>query len=372
MASDDFMTSILSQFKDKLVKESEVSLLQHLKQYKEELGKLGEANKKLFDETMKDYRVKRDKLNNTLTSTVNKMVSNNETKINKKIADVTNDMETRLAKIDDELFIQPNTLYQKILNATKELKNQREAFTKERKLWTADDKRCAAWLGISYEINDDSKDDDSKDDEVPANNSSKDNEPQPEISDDDFIVVKVDDRTFRTYRGTLTQINGSFIAKLFGPHSHLIHRDLDGSYCLNCNADVFEQVLKILRKRGTVPVDFKMTHTLYAALMEYGILEAFFPVFNPSELGLSNIKNAKQIYHVVFESWRSTSWESNYIRWNVKHLSNVKVDSSDDDEKNDEKDDEKDDEKKDTPDITYWKLNPNDNSELIIEVGGFY
>merc|ERR1719167_1463988 len=75
-----------------------------------------------------------------------------------------------------------------------------------------------------------------------------------DLKDSDLVVVKIDDRTFNTTRGTLTQVKGSFIAKLFGAHHDM----------MNCNADTFAQVLDVLRYRGAVPRDFKMTHSLYS------------------------------------------------------------------------------------------------------------
>jgi len=367
------MATVMSSFEDKLTKKSEESFKKHVTAYKEELDKLEEANKKSLDEAITDYNSKREKLDNKLNSNVNKLVSNVEKNINSKISAAKDQMDARLAQIDDELFNDPNKLYQKILNARNDLKKQRDDFKKERKLWDKDDKRCASWLGISYDVDDEINDSkyNGLDDEEPANDAES--KPKLKISDNDFIVIKIDDRTFRTYRGTLTQIKGSFIAKLFGAHSDMIHRDTDGAYCLNCDANIFAEVLEILRKRGTMTHDFKMTHKLYAALMEYGILDAFFPAYHISDLGVVKTeKNAKD-YHVVFQSWRSTANKDNYILWNMEHLTNTKSVNNEDG-----KDDGKDDEKKDVEDNTkadtetYWKLNPNDDSELIIEKPGYY
>ena len=147
-------------------------------------------------------------------------------------------------------------------------------------------------------------------DEEPAAGRGKELE---KISDEDFITIKVDDRTFRTYRGTLTQVKGSFIQKLFGPHHDMMHRDDDGVYYLNCNPDVFGEVLDILRKRGAMAADFKMTPKLYAALKEYGILKEFFPKFKFSDLSLGIDSKQALDYHVVFQSWRSTANNSTYL-----------------------------------------------------------
>ena len=110
-------------------------------------------------------------------------------------------------------------------------------------------------MGLSYNSVDDDDDekeekdekDEKKDDDEKAlsldhdeeeTNGNK-NKPKEKISDEDFITIKVDDRTFRTYRGTLTQVKGSFIAKLFGAHQHVIHKDNDCVYYLNYNPDTF-------------------------------------------------------------------------------------------------------------------------------------
>ena len=94
-------------------------------------------------------------------------------------------------------------------------------------------------------------------------------------------------------------------------HQHVIHRDNEGVYYLNCTPDTFADVLEILRKRGTVSLAFKMTPKLYSALNEYGILDAFFPSFHLSELTI-NAKN-KADYHTIFESFRSTANNGNYL-----------------------------------------------------------
>ena len=55
------------------------------------------------------------------------------------------------------------------------------------------------------------------DEEEPANNAEE--RQILQVSDNDFITIKIDDKVFRTTRGTMTQVPESFIAKLFGPHS---------------------------------------------------------------------------------------------------------------------------------------------------------
>ena len=128
------------------------------------------------------------------------------------------------------------------------------------------------------------------------------------ISDSDHIVIKIDDRTFTSTRGTLTQVKGSFIAKLFGAHHDMMYRDEEGAYYLNCNPDTFAKVLDVLRNKGSVGADFKMTHGLYTMLLQFGILNKFFPNFDASTLSLSD--QSMTDYHVVFKSYRSTANKS--------------------------------------------------------------
>eukprot|EP01084_Bolivina_argentea_P164722 286344_1 len=347
MASEDLLQTVVSQLKDKITKECESSLEEHLQEYKQQLNQLEDANKTELNKTYSEYSKKRDTLNNTLSTNVNKVVTDVEKNFNDKISVVKTEMEARLAQIDDELFQQPNTLFQKIVNASKDLTNKRDEFENQRRLWDKDDKRCAAWLGISYDI-----DDEVKHDEEPANNQRE----RPQVDDKDFIVIKVDDRTFRTYRGTLTQIKGSLIAKIFGAHSDLIHRDSHGAYCLNCNADVFGEVLELLRMnmKGKIPFNFEVSNRLYDTLKEYEIFDALFPQYNKSGLGLDKIAENKRDFHVVFESWRSTKCENNYIFWNVRHLKNVQFEH-DADEIMDEKEEKKEEEKMPAKDVDEQK-----------------
>ena len=177
----------------------------------------------------------------------------------------------------------------------------------------ADDKRIAKWLGISYDDTTGSggRGRSDSEDQFEDDEDSKNRTP---VSDNDFITIKIDDKVFRTMRGTLTQVPHSFMAKLFGAHSDMIHRDETDAYCLNCDPEIFGQVLNILRRRGTMTPRFKMTHELCAALVDYGLWDAFFSSYNLSELGIgNNNRKDKENYHIVFQSWRSSDNNSNYM-----------------------------------------------------------
>ena len=159
-------------------------------------------------------------------------------------------------------------------------------------------------MGISYEEKKDSADDEKAADAALKKNEEK-------ISDEDHITIKIDHRTFTPTRGTLTQVKGSFIAKLFGAHHDMMYRDEEGAYYLNCNPDTFAQCLDILRNKGSVGSEFKMTHSLYTMLLQFGILNKFFPNFDASSLG--SAVQSKAQHHIVFESYRSTAnWSTNY------------------------------------------------------------
>ena len=83
---------------------------------------------------------------------------------------------------------------------------QQEEFADEKRKWNSDDRRIAQYLGIAV---DDVKSVD-EDDEEDANGALKEN--AKALKDSDHVVVKIDDRTFYTNRGTLTQVKGSLIA----------------------------------------------------------------------------------------------------------------------------------------------------------------
>ena len=104
MATDDFMASVMSSFKDKLNEESQDSLKQSLKEYQEKLVKLQVENKKLLNENITVYHEKREKLEDKFNKNVDKLACDTETKINKKISAAASDIDARLAKIDEELL----------------------------------------------------------------------------------------------------------------------------------------------------------------------------------------------------------------------------------------------------------------------------
>eukprot|EP01083_Nonionella_stella_P071344 191570_1 len=352
MSNDSLLSSVMDSFREQLGKEADNALQEYVKTYKSQLCRVQQTNEKEMNTTIANYHQKRKDLSAKLDDKVDKMIIGVEKTISSKIADAASKMDEKIDNIDDELFNDPNRLYQKIVNAAKDLQKKRDEFAQERKRWNQDDVRCAEWLGISYQNEPvDRKNDDEEDvkgvglDDEEVNYHGNDANKE-KISDEDFVTIKVDDRVFKTYRGTLTQIKGSFIQKLFGPHHHMIHRDSDGAYYLNRNPDTFAGVLDILRKRGAVATDFKITPTLYAALVEYGILKAFFPSFQLSELSIGCDEKKKGDYHVVFQSFRSTANNGNYLRWNVDHLSNTTLE--------------------------HWKLNTNDNSEIQFLKTGYY
>eukprot|EP01083_Nonionella_stella_P278732 947925_1 len=243
MAGANFMDKFMDEFQDQLKKSADESLQKYMKTYESQLSGIEKSNDKLMNKSIDEYHKKRDEL-------ATKM----DEMINKKLADSKRSLESKLQEIDDQLFKEPNSLYQKIVTAADAFTQKQKEFEKEKRKWNRDDKRIAAYLGIEFE-NEESKS--TEDDEKEADAALK--KIAETISDSDHIIIKIDDKTFRTTRGTLTQVKGSFIAKLFGAHHDMIHRDNDGAYCLNCNPDTFAEVLDILRKKGKVTNDFKMT-----------------------------------------------------------------------------------------------------------------
>merc|ERR1719242_170059 len=196
-------------------------------------------------------------------------------------------------------------------------------------------------------------DDDAKDADAALQlNASK-------LKDSDRVVIRIDDRTFNTTRGTLTQFKGTLIAKLFGAHHDMLHRDVDGAYFMNCNADTFAQVLDLLRYKGSVPKDFKMTHSLIQSLMDFELFETIFPDRDAASFNISDSSgiagfglSPMQEYRMHFRTYRSTAMVgTNYIAWNTPGLSSGESLNND---------------------VQHWKVNPNDASEIEFTTAGYY
>ena len=139
-------------------------------------------------------------------------------------------------------------------------------------------------------------------------------DPKQYESELEFITIKIDDRTFRTYRRTLTQVDGSKIAKLFNgkyQEKQLLRYDEKSKvYYMNSNPDIFGQVLEVLRTKGSAQI--KMSSPLYAALLEFGVAKKFYSSMNPDTLKMGTYKKSLSGYHVVFASYRSTSLAGSY------------------------------------------------------------
>ncbi len=167
----------------------------------------------------------------------------------------------------------------------------------------------------------------------------------------------MDERTFRTYRKTLTQVKGSKIAKLFSGQCEdkrlIPHHDKSNMvYTVNCNATTFAQILEVLRTEGAAHIE--MTSELVAAMLEFGILKTFYSTLDPETLttgGPQVFSRNKKEFHVVFEAYRSTENNSYYPKWNKQILASVE-----------QKEDK----------MEYWQLNPQDNSEIMFLQTGYY
>jgi len=328
----DFMGKFMEQFEDQLKQSADENLKEYIKKYKTQLNDIESSNDKLMNKSIDAYHKQRESFATEM-----------DAMINKKLAEAKRALESKLKEIDDEIFKDQTSLYQKIVASADELKQKQKAFETEKRKWNKDDKRIAEYLGISCEDVKVSDDDDEKEADAALKRNAE------AISDEDHIVIKIDDRTFRTTRGTLTQVKGSFIAKLFGAHHDMMHRDEEGAYYLNCHPDTFAEVLDVLRKKGKVSNEFTMTHALYAALLQFEILNKFFPDFDVSSITLRDPNKAG--YHVVFKSYRSTAARDQYFRWDKAIL--CSNESKEDDEK-------------------YWKLSANDDSEVEFVTTGWY
>jgi len=334
------MGKFMDEFKDQLKQTADESLKEYLASYKTKLNGIEESNDKLMQKCIQDYHTQRE------TFTIEM-----ETAITKKLAAARIEFEKKLQNIEHDLFKDTKSAYQQIVAAADELKNKQKSFDTAKRKWNKDDVRIAEYLGISVaniECNDD--------DEKAANLALS--QIADTLHDADPIEIKIDDRTFLTTRGTLTQVKDSFIAKLFGAHHDMMHRDASSAYHLNCNPDTFAMVLNILRDKGKLSKQFQMTHSLYAALLQFEIIDTFFPNFDATTLQLTDklvtvapttAAVAPDEYKIVFKSYRSTTHKSNYFCWNKPIVSSPE--SKEDDEK-------------------YWKLINEDEFEFV--TAGWY
>eukprot|EP01084_Bolivina_argentea_P166049 288375_1 len=324
-----FVETFMSTFGEQVKKDAEAQMNTQSDHYKKRLDKIQQNNGKILEETMNIYTQKQNQLGKRMSEMITKKVTESNRKIRNEIS-----------MINDELFNDPKQLYEKIKKATTELEKTQKDFNKEKQIWLKDEKRISEWLGKPTELKDDNK----------------------EGFGSDFITIKVDERTFRTYRKTLTQVEGSKIAKLFSgtcEDKQLIPaKDKSNMfYTVNYNGETFAQVLEILRNKGKI--DFDITAALHVALVEFGILNRFFPSFNSNSLvSVSNSTDSNSLlanmkgYHVVFEVYRSTALANSYYpKWNKKILSST--------------------EKKEDY-VENWQLNPQDESEIMFLKTGYY
>ena len=100
MSKDDFLGGVMATFREKLVKDAETSLQDHLKTYKQKLENIEKINTENMNKSVEDYHKKRKVLEDKLNQQTNKI---NE-KVNKMITSAASKMDERLTKIDDELL----------------------------------------------------------------------------------------------------------------------------------------------------------------------------------------------------------------------------------------------------------------------------
>eukprot|EP01084_Bolivina_argentea_P316420 548473_1 len=331
MTELNFVDKFMQEFQNKLQKITEEILAEYLETYKLQIIEANKSNDRLLSESVESYHKQ-----------IEELVSKMNITINQKLTDAKRNFERKLQQIDDDLFNNANSLYQNILSNAKTLQQKQKCFDEQRRKWNRDDKRIADYLGIpihTFYANDDEKKAEF------ALMKNKEN-----ISDSDHIIIKIDDKIFHTTRYTLTQVKESFLSKLFGAHHDMMYRDNQGAYYLNCNPNTFAQVLDILRNKGSVSKDFVITHKLHAMLLQFGIVNQFFPSFDVSMINVAN-KN-KMDCNPVFKSYRSTAVKNTYfVCWNVELLSSVE---------------RKEDDKK------YWKINRDNDSEIEFAETGYY
>ena len=121
-------------------------------------------------------------------------------------------------------------------------------FAQKQKEWNVADRRLASKFGIRdaetmlpFE-NDTTVTTSNPDD----NDDSKESPSARYIGSSDFIEIKIDDQTFVTRRGTLTQVKGSVLETLFDAQIGRLEPDNNGVYYLDANPDAFKQVEFIL------------------------------------------------------------------------------------------------------------------------------
>ena len=172
-------------------------------------------------------------------------------------------------------------------------------FAEEKKQWTEDDQRINDWLvngndpldyghdalpgGADHDdaeviVFDDVEGDDDDGKEEDAN---LDGMTSAEFQPSDFITILVDDRVFRTYRHTMTQVAGSKLAAMFSgkwqsQSGGVVIECIDGvQYVLDYNAQTFSVILDVLRHRFVMPDAFELTPAVEAGMAEFGVLEYY-------------------------------------------------------------------------------------------------
>ena len=193
------------------------------------------------------------------------------------------------------------------------LKQLRDQFETEKEAWLYDEDEIGYWLGtfrptVSNEETKEDPNEDSKTDST--ENKYDDNDDCNPYKQNDFITIKIDDRTFGTYRYTLTQVKDSKLAKLFNGEcvdKELVNCDKSNLYSLNYNSDTFAQILDVLRNKFIMPKDFELTATLKAALSQFGLLNAYNSPPSPP-----NFKRNQYDYGDAYKNAMITLAESTY------------------------------------------------------------